>query len=75
MMSGLADELSPSPEMSTCVDAVASGKGYLPCISLTKYLRKGMRKRMPMTPPKSDARNTSRKLTLIWASGNFESRM
>ena len=44
-----------APETSTCVVAVASGKGYLPCISLTKYLRNGIRNRMPMMPPSSEA--------------------
>ena len=38
--------------------AVASGKGYFPCISLTKYLRNGISSTMPSSPPKSDERNT-----------------
>ena len=53
-----------SPDSSTCVEAVASGNGYLPCISFTKYLRKGMRNRIPSTPPKSEARNTCMKFTV-----------
>ena len=43
-----------SPLTRTCVVAVASGNGYFPCISFTKYLRKGMRKRIPSTPPRSE---------------------
>ena len=62
---GLAPLLSPSPEISTCVLAVASGKGYLPCISLTKNLRKGMRNNMPNIPPSNDARNTFIKSTVM----------
>ena len=50
----------PSPLTRTWVVAVASGNGYLPCISLTKYLRKGIRKRIPSTPP-------SREDSTIWA--------
>ena len=50
---------------STCVVAVASGKGYLPCMSFTKYLRKGMKNTMPSTPPSSALRNISRKLTVM----------
>ncbi len=46
-----------SPETSTCVLAVASGKGYSPCLSLTKYLRKGMRNRIPKIPPSSELTN------------------
>ena len=57
MSSGLAWSPPLAPETSTCVVAVASGKGYLPCMSLTKYLRKGIRKRMPSTPPSAEARN------------------
>ena len=55
----------PSPLTSTWVVAVASGKGYLPCMSLTKYLRKGMKKSMPNMPPKSELRNISKKLTAM----------
>ena len=62
-----------SPETSTCVDAVASGKGYLPCMSFTKYFRKGMRNRMPSTPPSTEAMNTSMKFTVI--SGYLSCRM
>ena len=40
---------------SGAVVAVASGNGYLPCISLTKYLRKGIRNRIPNTPPRAEA--------------------
>lgn len=47
-----------SPEISTSVVAVASGKGYFPCISLTKYLRNGISSTIPSSPPKSDERNT-----------------
>ena len=71
--SGLAWLPPRSPEMSTWVEAVASGKGYFPCMSFTKYLRKGIRKRMPRMPPRSEAMNTSRKLTVI--SGYFACRM
>ena len=44
-----------APLTSTCVVAVASGNGYLPCISLTKYFLKGIKNRMPMIPPNSEA--------------------
>ena len=54
-----------SPETSTCVVAVASGKGYLPCMSLTKYLRNGIRKRIPSTPPSSELMNTCANVTVI----------
>ena len=54
-----------SPDTSTCVVAVASGKGYLPCMSLTKYLRKGIRNKMPSTPPSSELMNTCIKVTDI----------
>ena len=64
---------SPSPEMSTCVLAVASGKGYLPCISLTKNLRKGIINNIPSTPPSKDAMNTFIKSTVM--SGYFAWRM
>ena len=62
-----------SPDTSTCVVAVASGKGYLPCMSATKYLRNGMRNSMPSTPPSSELKNTWKKLTVI--SGYFTCRM
>ena len=62
-----------APLTSTCVVAVASGKGYFPCISLTKYLRKGMRNSMPMMPPNSDAMNILRNDALI--SGYLACRM
>ena len=52
-----------SPLTSTCVVAVASGNGYLPCISCTKYLRNGMRKSMPSAPPSRELRNICQKLT------------
>jgi hypothetical protein len=48
---------SPTPS-ATPVVAVASGKGNLPCMSLTKYFRKGMRKRIPRNPPSADAKKT-----------------
>ena len=54
-----------APLTSTCVVAVASGKGYLPCMSLTKYLRNGMRNSMPKMPPSSDDMNTLRNDALI----------
>ena len=40
---------------------MGSVKGYLPCISLTKYLRKGISSTMPSRPPNSDERNTCQK--------------
>ena len=43
-----------SPETSTSVVAVASGKGYFPCISFTKYLRKGISIRIPNNPPSKE---------------------
>ena len=58
-------DFEPSPLTSTCVVAVASGKGYLPCMSFTKYLRKGMKKSMPSMPPNSELRNISMKLTVM----------
>ena len=58
MSSGRAWSPPLAPLTSTCVVAVASGKGYLPCMSLTKYLRKGMRNRMPRQPPRAEAMNT-----------------
>ena len=70
---GLAWSPPFSPETSTWVVAVASGKGNLPCISLTKYLRNGMKNNMPNTPPSSELRNISRKLTAI--SGYFALRI
>ena len=72
-MRGLACAPPFSPLTSTCVPAVASGKGYLPCISFTKYLRKGMRNRMPKMPPKRLAKKTSMKFTVI--SGYFACKM
>ena len=54
-----------SPEINTCVVAVASGKGYFPCMSLTKYLRKGIRNRIPNTPPNKELMNTCMKVTVI----------
>ena len=54
-----------SPEISTCVLAVASGKGYSPCFSLTKYLRKGMRNRIPRIPPSKELMNIWKKSTVI----------
>ncbi len=53
------------PDMSTCVEAVASGKGYLPCISLTKYLRKGIMNNSPKKPPNALDRKTFMKSTEI----------
>ena len=64
-ISGLAWLPPFSPDTSTWVVAVASGKGYLPCISDTKYLRKGMSNRIPNTPPNNELINTSKKFTLI----------
>ena len=61
---GFACEPLRSPEISTCVEAVASGKGYLPCMSFTKYLRNGIKNRMPKIPPNSDERKTCKKLTV-----------
>ena len=61
---GLACEPLRSPDIRTWVEAVASGKGYLPCISFTKYLRKGIKNKMPKIPPSTDDRNTCRKLTV-----------
>ena len=55
LLSPLAD--AAWPDTITCVVAVASGKGYLPCMSFTKYLRKGMKNRIPRMPPSSDERN------------------
>ena len=51
------------------MEAVASGKGYLPCMSETKYLRNGMRKRMPRKPPISEAMKIWKKFTLMPISG------
>ena len=58
-----------SPLTSTCVVAVASGNGYFPCISFTKYFLKGIRNRMPRIPPKSDEKKTFVKSTV--SSGYF----
>ena len=52
-----------SPLTSTCVVAVASGNGYWPCISFTKYFLKGIRKRIPRIPPSSEERNIWTKFT------------
>ena len=49
------------------VVAVASGNGYLPCMSETKYLRNGIRKRIPRKPPSSDDIKIWKKLTWISA--------
>ena len=70
---GLAWSPPLAPDTSTCVVAVASGKGYLPCMSLTKYLRKGMRNKMPNTPPSAEARNMLKNEVVI--SGYFDWRM
>src|SRR5690554_2944631 len=43
-----------SPVINISVVAVASGKGSLPCISFTKYLRKGIRNNIPRKPPRRD---------------------
>ena len=53
----------PSPLTSTWVVAVASGNGYFPCISFTKYFLNGIRKRIPSTPPSREERNICMKLT------------
>ena len=50
---------------SGVIVAVASGKGYWPCMSLTKYLRNGMRKRIPSTPPSNELMNTCVNVTVI----------
>ena len=62
-----------SPLTSTCVVAVASGNGYFPCCSFTKYFLNGMRKSMPRIPPRSDEKNTFVKLTV--SSGYLSWRM
>ena len=54
----------PSPLTSTWVVAVASGNGYFPCCSFTKYFLKGIRKRIPRIPPRSDEKNTFVKFTV-----------
>ena len=61
------------PLTSTWVVAVASGNGNLPCMSLTKYLRKGMKNKIPKQPPSNELRKTSRKFTVI--SGYSACRM
>ncbi len=43
-----------SPATRTWVVAVASGNGKWPCISLTKYLRNGIRNRTPSVPPRKE---------------------
>ena len=55
--------LPPSPLTRICVVAVASGNGYFPCISLTKYFLNGIRNRMPRMPPSREDRNICMKLT------------
>ena len=70
---GLACEPPFSPLTRTCVVAVASGKGYLPCMSLTKYLRNGIINRIPSIPPNSEEKNTLKNETLI--SGYFACRI
>ena len=67
--SGFAWSPPFSPDTRTCVLAVASGKGYSPCLSFTKYLRNGMRKRIPNTPPSRELMNICMKFTVI--SGYF----
>lgn len=54
-----------SPVINISVVAVASGKGSFPCISFTKYLRKGIRKRIPRQPPNSDEKKICQKLICI----------
>ena len=61
---GLACEPLRSPEIRTCVEAVASGNGYLPCISFTKYLRKGIKNKIPNIPPNTEDRKTCKKFTV-----------
>ena len=56
-------EPPPSPLTRTWVVAVASGKGYFPCISFTKYFRNGIRNRMPSTPPSSELSTIWKKFT------------
>ena len=53
------------PTISTCVVAVASGNGNLPCMSAQKYLRNGIKNNIPRTPPSIELRKISRKLTAI----------
>ena len=62
-----------APLTKTCVVAVASGNGYLPCMSETKYLRNGIRNKMPMIPPNSDAMKIFRNEADI--SGYFACKM
>ena len=71
--SGLAWSPPLAPFTSTCVVAVASGNGYLPCISLTKYFLKGIRNKIPKMPPNADAMNTCRNDADI--SGYFACRI
>ena len=73
MSSGLACEPPFSPLTSTCVVAVASGKGYLPCMSLTKYLRNGIMNRIPRIPPSSELRKILMNEAVI--SGYFACRI
>ena len=63
LTSNVPAPLPPSPLTRIWVVAVASGKGYLPCISLTKYFLKGIRNRIPSTPPSREDRNICMKLT------------
>ena len=72
-MSGIACPPPFSPEMSTCVVAVASGKGNFPCWSAQKYLRNGMKNKIPSTPPSNELRNIFKKSTVI--SGYFAWRI
>ena len=66
MMPLISSVLAPlppaSPLTSTWVVAVASGNGYLPCISLTKYFLNGIRNRMPSTPPSREENTICQKL-------------
>src|SRR5690554_3906547 len=54
-----------SPVINISVVAVASGKGSLPCISFTKYLRKGIKKSIPKKPPRREEKNICQKSTCI----------
>ena len=65
LMSNVFAPLPPlSPLTRTCVVAVASGNGYFPCCSFTKYFLNGIRNRIPRIPPKSDEKNTLVKFTV-----------
>ena len=68
-MSPLASKVfAPFPPLSpltrTWVVAVASGNGYFPCISLTKYFLNGIRNKMPSTPPSRLEKKTFPKFTV-----------